>query len=493
MHIAVQQADPWQTATPLLVVCSWQAQALPEAVLSLVEFGDFSGKKDESVLLYPRGTLPCRRLLLLGMGEYDLTNADTLRRSAARAMRRARALKVDDFTLLLPMNERVSFTDAAQVTAEGLELGAYRYLEHKSTLKPEEQQRIEHMTLLVEHPITSAEVQASVASGQAIARGVMRARNLANAPGNVLTPTRLGEVAQEIGAQGGIATTVLGLDDLKAQGFGGLLAVGQGSAEPPCFIIMEYGQPGPDRPTICLVGKGITFDTGGVSMKAAANMDDMKMDMGGAAAVLGTMQAVAELGLPLHVVALISAAENMVSGRAYKPGDIITTLSGKTIEVLNTDAEGRIVLADALYYAQRYQPAALIDVATLTGAIIVALGKHAMGLMSNHQPLAERLLRAGEASADRAWQLPLWDAYREEMKSKIADLRNITGTRYAGSITAAAFLENFVGNAAWAHLDIAGVAWVEEPTRDDQVRGATGAGVRLLLQALHDWQAASEQ
>jgi len=327
--------------------------------------------------------------------------------------------------------------------------------------------------------------------GAAIARGVILARDLANGPGNDITPARLGEAALAIGERSGIRVTVLDLDELKAQGFGGIIAVGQGSGQPPRFIIMEYGAKQAGQPTVCLVGKGITFDTGGISIKPADRMDEMKMDMGGAAAVLGAMQALGELKLPLHAVGLVASAENMPSSTAYRPGDILKTLSGKTIEVINTDAEGRIVLADALYYAQRYQPDGIIDLATLTGAIVVALGTHVTGIMSNNDALAERILQAGEATGERAWRLPLWETYSEMMKSDIADLKN-TGGRYGGAINAAAFLEHFVGDYPWVHMDIAGTAWTDQKPKAYTPKGATGVGVRLLVQMLRTWSEARQ-
>jgi leucyl aminopeptidase len=246
---------------------------------------------------------------------------------------------------------------------------------------------------------------------------------------------------------------------------------------------MEYGRAAEDKPTICLVGKGLTFDSGGLSLKPPEAMDTMKSDMGGSAAVFGAMQAIAELALPLHVVVLVSAAENMPSSTAYRPGDVVTTLSGKTIEVLNTDAEGRIILSDALFYAQRYKPAAIVELSTLTGAIIIALGPHATGMMSTDQALADQISRAGEASGERVWQLPLWDEYHEMVKSEIADLKNLSG-RPAGSITAGAFLTAFVGDFPFVHLDIAGTAWVDKPAKPYQSHGGTGAGVRLLVEFL---------
>jgi leucyl aminopeptidase len=319
----------------------------------------------------------------------------------------------------------------------------------------------------------------------------MLARDLANAPGNELTPTVMGETARQIGREFGMQVTVLGPSELREQGFGGILAVAQGSQQEPRFIIIEYGAEYANGPTICLVGKGITFDSGGISIKPAAGMEDMKMDMGGAAAVLGALQAVGELKLPLHVVGLISSAENMPSASAFKPGDIVKTLSGKTIEVVNTDAEGRVVLSDALHYAGRFKPAAVIDLATLTGAIMVALGPHATGMMSNDDDLSARLERAGQASGERVWRLPLWDPYKDMVKSDIADVKNSAG-RPGGAITAAAFLSAFVDGYPWAHLDIAGTAWVDRQTKAYTPKGATGVGVRLLVQALRDWAEARQ-
>jgi leucyl aminopeptidase len=451
----------------------------------LLEHDDFQGKAGQTLLLYPRGALPARRLLLVGMGERAALNAEHIRQAGARAAHKAHEIKLGSFAMNLPHCNDLSVSEVARALTEGIELALYRYLEHKSNLSPDEQHRLEHVALAVaeEHEATLQGMQ----TGQNMAQGVIRARNLANAPGNILTPARMAEIAQEIGARSQMQVTVFGPDELEQQGFGGVLAVGKGSTQTPRFIIMEHGTPAADLPTICLVGKGITFDTGGISLKPGADMDKMKMDMGGAAAVLGAMQVVGDLRLPLHVVALISAAENMPGGNAFKPGDVIRTLSGKTVEVLNTDAEGRIVLADALWYAQRYQPRAVVDIATLTGAMSIALGPHAVGVMGNNQELIDRLSQSGERTGERVWQLPLWDEYREMVKSEIADVRNTGGSRKAGSITAAAFLDAFVGEYAWAHLDIAGTAWNEGPAKPYQTHGATGIGVRLLVQMLMDW------
>jgi leucyl aminopeptidase len=489
MNISVTYGEALSQQTPLLALATWEDEALPKPIADLLEDGDWTGQFKQTVVLYPRGAIPARRMLLVGLGKRGQLSFDRLCDAAAHAARRARELRVDGFTFELPKTEGMPLADAAQAVAEGARLGLYRFLHYRTGLDERDRHDIAEMTLVSN--IEDDSISQGVALGQAIAGGVELARDLANRPGNDITPARLGEVAQELGQRIGAQVTVLGPEDLRAQGFGGILAVGQGSAQEPRFIAIEYGQKRPKMPTICLVGKGITFDSGGISIKPAERMDEMKTDMSGAAAVLGTLQVVGELKLSLHVVGLVAAAENMPSGTAYKPGDIITTLSGKTVEVLNTDAEGRIVLADALYYAQRYQPDAIVDLATLTGAIMVALGTHATGLLSNDDTLAERLLAAGDATGERAWRMPLWEPYKEMVRSEVADIRNTGGSRYGGAITAAAFLANFVGEYPWAHLDIAGTAYSEQmPKKAYTPRGAIGVGVRLLTNALRAWSEA---
>jgi leucyl aminopeptidase len=482
MQISVQAGDVLREPADLAVLVAYEGEPLPEAVAGLIEADDFRGRAKQQLLLYPRGAVPARRLLLLGIGKREGLAADAVRTAAALAAQKAQELQVSGFTIGLHGSAPLEPAVAGQAFAEGLELGGYRYLTYKSSLSKDQTFTVEQASLLIADGDPQP-IRDGIARGQAIARGVALARDLGNGPGNDITPAKLGETALELGERYGFTTTVLDKAQLTEQGFGGILAVGKGSANEPRFIVMEHGQKAPGRPTICLVGKGITFDTGGISIKPAEKMDDMKMDMGGSAAVFGAMQAVGELKLPLHVVGIVCSAENMPSSTAYRPGDIVKTLSGKTIEVLNTDAEGRIVLADGLFYAQRYDPTAIVDLATLTGAIMVALGPHATGMMGTSQELADRLTRAGEASAERVWQLPLWDEYRDAMKSEIADLKN-TGGRYGGAITAGGFLAAFVGDYPWAHLDIAGTAWVERPARPYQARGATGVGVRLLVELL---------
>ncbi len=485
MRATVTAGDPLTAEADLLVLGLWEEEPPVPPVADLIEPGDWSGKAKQTLLLYPRGVMPARRVLLIGLGKRSAPDIDLLREIAAIAAQRARDVKVEKFAWALPVvPEHTPETVAAALT-EGSMLGSYRFLEYKTDMKLEERREIDEITLITP-PDAVEEATRGIARGGAVARGVNLARDLANLPPNVLTPAQLAARARELALAFDLPITILDPAEMQEQGFGGILAVGQGSANEPRFIVIEYGAHYTDAPTICLVGKGMTFDSGGISIKPAENMDAMKMDMSGAAAVLGALHAIAELRLPLHIVVLIGAAENMPGASAYRPGDILKTLSGKTIEVLNTDAEGRIVLADALTYAQRYNPAAIIDLATLTGAISVALGPHAIGLFANDDTLAQRLLRAGEVAGERAWQLPLWQPYRDMVKSEIADVRNSAG-RQGGAITAAAFLNAFVGEYPWAHLDIAGTAWTDSKPKAYQPKGATGVGVRLLLQALRDW------
>ena len=325
------------------------------------------------------------------------------------------------------------------------------------------------------------EAAAGIETGRAIAAGVSLARDLGNLPGNVCTPSHLADQAKALAARHS-AVTFKALDEsrMKRLGMGSLLSVARGSREPPRLIVLEYRGAPPARAPIVLVGKGITFDSGGISIKPSATMDEMKFDMCGAASVIGAMEACATLALPLNVVALAPACENLPDGNASKPGDIVRTMAGRTVEVLNTDAEGRLVLCDAITYAERYKPDVVIDVATLTGACVIALGAHASGLFSNHQPLADALLAAGEHTGDRAWQMPLWDEYAEQLKSNFADVANIGG-REAGAVTAASFLAKFASGQRWAHLDVAGTAWIS-----GKKKGATGRPVGLLCQYLLD-------
>jgi leucyl aminopeptidase len=485
MDLSVKTGDLLAEPSDLAMLAAFSDDPLPAEVAGLLEEDDFRGEAGQELLLYPRGAISPRRLLLAGLGPRQAVTAETIRRAAAAAVKKARQLQVVAVTVGVHGDLPLDPTLAGQAFGEGIELGAYRYWKYRTELTTEQTFEVERATVFTSDSL-QGDVSAGVDRGQIIAGGVSLARDLVNSPGYAKTPADLGEEAESLGNRLGLKTTVLNRAQLTEQGFGGILAVGKGSANEPRFIVMEYGSPG-NSPTICLVGKGLTFDSGGLSLKPPDAMETMKSDMGGAAAVFGTMQAVAGLKLPLHVVGLISSAENMPSSTAYRPGDIVTTLSGKTIEVLNTDAEGRIILADALFYAQRYRPAAIVELSTLTGAIIIALGSHATGMMGTDQALADRISRAGEISGERVWQFPLWDEYHAMVKSQIADLKNLAG-RPAGSITAGAFLAAFVGDYPFVHLDIAGTAWVDRPAKPYESHGGTGVGVRLLAEFLRGYE-----
>ena len=368
----------------------------------------------------------------------------------------------------------------SRVAVERLSDAAYRFDAMRSET-PEDRSAPPQRASLAASRSGRAATAAGIRTGEAISAGVSLARDLGNLPGNVCTPIYLANQAKAL-AERHAKVTFKSLDEarMKRLGMGSLLSVARGSREPPRLVILEYRGAARSRAPIVLVGKGVTFDSGGISIKPSAAMDEMKFDMCGAASVIGAMEACATLRLPINVVALAPACENLPDGNASKPGDIVTTLAGKTVEVLNTDAEGRLILCDAITYAERYKPDVVIDVATLTGACVIALGAHASGLFSNHQPLADALLAAGEHAGDRAWQMPLFDEYAEQLKSNFADFANVGG-REAGAVTAASFLAKFTSEQRWAHLDIAGTAW-----RGGKQKGATGRPVGLLCQYLLD-------
>jgi leucyl aminopeptidase len=482
MEIKARTGDILHTESALAVLGCFEDFPLPEAVAGLLVPGDFSGRAGQTLLLYPRGALAPIRLLLVGLGKRSQASAETIRRESATAVKEAQKLKVAAITIGVNGELPLAPELAAEAFAEGIELGAYRFWRYRTGLTDEQTFEVTQATVITQ---ADAQTSAGLVTGQVIAHGVNFARDLVNGPGYAMHPPELGEEAIRLGSRTGLKVTVLDMAQLTEQGFGGILAVGKGSEHEPRFIVMEHGTATTGVPTICLVGKGLTFDSGGLSLKPAEAMETMKSDMGGAAAVYGAMQVVAGLKLPLHVVGLVSSAENMPSSNAYRPGDIVKTLSGKTIEVLNTDAEGRIILSDALFYAQRYKPGAIIELSTLTGAIIIALGSHASGLMGTDQALLDKIIRAGEATAERVWQFPLWEEYHKMVKSEIADLKNLAG-RPAGSITAGAFLAAFVGNYPFAHIDIAGTAWADRPAKPYDTQGGTGVGVRLLAEFLRN-------
>ena len=482
---AVVAAAPLGHETPLLALAVARGPLPPSlaeldsasggAIGRLFAAGDFSGKRDELAVLYPSG--PAARILLVGLGKPDEINRGSIRRAAAAVAKRGRSLGVPRAAFHLPAETRgsVGAEEAGQVMAEGLAQGVWQFNEMKRP--PEEKKPVlERVDILA--PADTEAMDRGHRTGAAIGAGQTLARGIQVLPGNVCTPAYVARTATEIASRHGFGITVLDKAGIVKEKMGALLAVAQGSAEEPRFIALEYK--GAEGAPVVLVGKGVTFDTGGISIKPAQNMEDMKYDMSGAAAVLGTFEALGRLRPPVHVVGLIPSAENMPSGTAVKPGDVITSMSGKTIEVINTDAEGRLILCDALAYAKRYQPACVLDIATLTGAVVVALGHTATGVMGTDDALIERVRAAGERAGERVWPLPLWDEYRDLMKSDIADVKN-AGGRPAGSISAGWFLREFVDGFPWAHLDVAGTAYTD---RDDatRVKGPTGIGVRLFTE-----------
>ncbi|MGH0038026.1 MAG: leucyl aminopeptidase [Myxococcota bacterium] len=461
------------------------------ALASALASGDFTGKKAQTALIYPAAASGVKRVLLLGLGPAADVEAESLRRAAGRTVGAAMARKAGRVALVVPTLRRIPADRCAQALAEGATLGAYRFDTYKGKSKGDRGGSAPRSFKLVFGTLRSpGPVRKAVARGQELAECQNVARRLSNEPPNILSPVAVAREARKVSSEVGLRCRVLDVPALKRAGMGALLSVGQGSDNPPRLIVMEHNPPKKGarrRPTVCVVGKGITFDSGGISIKPAPGMETMKHDMSGAAAVVGIMRSVALRKLPLHVVGVIAAAENMPGGRAYRPSDIVRSMSGKTIEILNTDAEGRVVLADALHYAKtEFEPEAIVDLATLTGACIVALGPYATGVFTEDEDLAARLSRAGDATGERAWAMPLLDEHKRAMRSQVADLKN-TGGRDAGASLAAGFLSAFVGDARWAHLDIAGTADTAKPGPYQPV-GATGVGVRLVSELLEHWQ-----
>jgi len=453
--------------------------ALGALVDQLKKRGDIEGKTGEALLLPHVEAISAERLLLVGVGDgKPLTRPQflTLIGHIADSLHKAKAKD----TVLLLDEVRVEDRDAlwcAELTAQQLTNSTY----HFNTLK-KDKKKTALKKLVWHNSQPSKAVTQALATGSAIAAGMTLARELGNLPGNICTPTYLAEQAQQLmQQQKNLSVTVLDEKQMRALKMGSLLSVSAGSDQPAKLVVMDYRGGKKNAKPVVLVGKGITFDTGGISLKPGAGMEEMKFDMCGAASVLGTMQAINALQLPVNVIGVIACAENMPSGHATKPGDIVTSMSGKTIEVINTDAEGRLVLCDALTYVERFKPAAVVDIATLTGACVIALGNHASGLYSNDETLGEQLFAAGLHAEDKAWRMPLWEEYQQQLKSPYADVANVGG-RNAGSVTAACFLARFTENYAWAHLDIAGTAWHSAGSN----KGASGRPVPLLVRFLID-------
>lgn len=498
--IPVAELAPNETTLPKGTTAI-EADALTGGVLSrAIAGGEFRGREGEAVMAYSTDpAAPLQRALFLGMGDLRTLDRERIRVYAGTGVRRAEALRKTVLHLVVPALPEGAggLQDAFQAASEGLVLAAHDFRELKGGgLGPEDTQKTAASTPapLVESASLSSDLVGdalltldtdrlarAVAVGRAFAAGENLARTLQARPGNVATPRHLAAVALQLAEDHDFHVRILGPKELEQERMGALLGVSAGSEEEPRLIVLEHRGGAEGARPLALVGKGLTFDSGGISIKPALGMEEMKYDMSGGAAVLGAMKAIGLLGLPISVVAVVPASENLVNGRAVKPGDVLTARSGTTIEVVNTDAEGRLILADALdYVREHFDPIAMVDCATLTGACVIALGHHASGVLGTDEALIGELREAGDRSGERCWPLPLWPVYRKQLESGIADLKNIGG-RPGGTITAAAFLREFVGDTPWAHLDIAGTAYGED-SRAYLRKGAYGVPTRLLLE-----------
>jgi leucyl aminopeptidase len=493
-------SDLDDTSTPLLAVPVADDGLPPELGLSpeldtalreRVHPEDVRAGGGRSVTVYPGRSQGPVRVVLLGMerpGEVP-SAGEAIRRYAGRAIRAAEALRLEEVSILLPAMEDLDAGAGSQALAEGALLAGWRFTELKTEVGRTEgtalgdskpPARVDRVVAVVPGEVDVEEARAGLEVGEAVARGQNLARTLQARPGNVATPSHLAAEASRMAGLLGMDVRIFGLDELRSQEMHAILAVAQGSEQEPRLIVLEHRGGEEGDPPLVLVGKGLTFDAGGISLKPPKGMEDMKFDMSAGAAVLGAMHAVAELGVPLNVVGIVPSSENLVSGKALKPGDVIHTRSGKTVEVINTDAEGRLILSDALDWARELEPAAVVDCATLTGAVVVGLGHHAAAVLGTDDELVEEVRRAGERSGERCWPLPLWPEYRSQLESEVADVKNVGG-RPAGTITAAAFLREFVGDVPWAHLDVAGTAYGSEPL-PYQRSGGFGFPTRLLVE-----------
>jgi len=499
MKISSEQGKIMKSRADAAVFFCYEDDLLPNAasvalnepsgimIRKMIDGGDVKGKDRELHVIYIPDSPAVPRIILVGLGKKKEADLEKIRGAFALAAGKARSLKLRSISVSPELcGLDVEAASIAAAAVEGMKLGLYQF----TPFKTEERENLHELAELVicsENGTSIEEVKKAAKEAEIVAEAVLFARNLVSMPSNEMTPRDMANEALDIAKKRkSIHVNILDENKMKELGMNALLGVTRGSREEARFIIMDYhGTKGKERP-IVLIGKGLTFDSGGISLKPAENMEEMKTDMAGGAAVMGTVMAAADLKLPLRIIGLIPATENMPGGLAYKPGDILKTLSGLTVEVISTDAEGRLILADALYYAQSYKPAAMVDVATLTGACIVALGESVIGMMGTDEKLKQKLKYASETTGEKLWELPLWPEYFESIKSDIADLKNVGG-RPAGTITAGAFLRKFAGDYPWVHLDIAGPAWVKK----DQPcipKGASGVGVRLLIQMLRNWE-----
>ncbi len=496
IKIGLKQGDALSHKSDILIVCAYSNtkrnspclkmldDALGGTLTEIKRLEDFPGKEKTQVMLYTNGDIAPRRVLIVGLGDKAKLSLNRLRSALAAATKKAVSLDVASISVAIhqEMPKSLDTCEVARVLAESVYFGAYSYNEYISSKQSKHPKRLK-VAVMVDSSTDTKGLSSSLRIGSIIGRSSNFARTVANRPGNVITPQSLASLSRQVAKScPTLSCTVMTPKQLEEKGMGGILAVGAGSRNTPRLIVLKHtpkNRRARTRPTVALVGKAITFDSGGISIKPAANMDQMKFDKTGGVSVLATMKAIAELGLDLPVYGIVPSAENMPGGASYRPGDIVTTYSGRTVEIINTDAEGRMILCDGIAYAKTLKCDTIIDIATLTGACMVALGQHKAGLMSNNDDLLKQLQTASKASGETVWHLPCDEPYADEMKSKVADLKNC-GSRWGGASTAAAFLRQFAGEqCAWAHLDIAGMD-VFQSDSEARAPGSSGFGVRLL-------------
>ena len=498
MKVIVKKGELQKSTTDAIVVVSFEDDRQLEGyardvdntceglISSFLASGIFKGKLYETATVTTRGLITPDIVIVLGLGKRSDFNRDKLRGGFSKAAQKVRELNLKTFaTSIDTVYPDLSLDIIGQTVVEGVLLGLYEFTPFK-TIERDEMKTVNEFVIMEPKMPKVKRIKPAAEKGEKIARAVYYARDLVAAPSNEMTPAILARRAREMARKRNINVTVVNDATMKKLGMNALLGVSRGSHEPPKLITMEYrGADKSERPVV-LIGKGITFDSGGISIKPSAGMEDMKSDMAGGATVIGILAAAADLQLPVNVIGVIPATENLPGGSAYKPGDVLKSMSGKTVEVINTDAEGRLILIDAFAYAERYKPAAMIDLATLTGACIIALGDLIVGMMGRDDDLKKRIRRASETTGEKVWELPLPEEYDELIKSDVADYKNVGG-RSAGAITAGIFLSKFVGDYPWVHLDIAGPALLSKD-RPYIPKGATGIGVRLIVELLENWK-----
>ncbi len=504
MNVTLKVGDAAKAPADLLVVNLFEGPKKPGGAAAAIDKatrgqlsaylkdGDFKGKPNETLLLRPTRGVKARRVLVVGLGKKKHFILDRVRQAAGTAAQTARGLGVTHVVSVLhgvgeggAGEGGISAAEAAQALVEGTRLGGYAFSLYKSR-KKSDSKPISQLTIVESDPAKAQDIREGARVGSVLSDSVVLARDLANRSGSDHPPKYLADEARKTAREVGLRCTIWGPREIERAKMGALLGVARGSRNEPRLIVLEYRCKTKGAQTVCVVGKGITFDSGGISLKPPGKMDEMKFDMSGGAATIALARAMALLKPDVNVVCIVPSAENLPGGNAYKPGDILTSAAGVTIEVLNTDAEGRLVLADGLHHALSFKPDAIVDMATLTGACVVALGSHASGLMANNAELAGRLKASGEATYERVWELPMFEEYHDAIRSEVADIKNTGTGGEAGTIAGASFLQKFVGKTPWVHLDIAGTAWTTK-TKPYAPRGATGVGVRLLAHALLNW------